>query len=79
MNRGHYWGMNPMAAEALHVQSPKRSYVVDVAAPKRTVAHEEHEFSLLQKVKRAKARIGKKLTKTDYLKAHRQTIRDGFP
>ena len=73
-----YVGMNPLAAEALHIKNyPRRTYeVLESESGKNDILrHEVYEYGLLEKVKRERGKV----TKSDYLEAHRQTVAAGYP
>lgn len=74
--RGHYWGINPLAAEALHIKCPRNTILIDKnrMGESLVLKHERHEYSLLKKVKSKK----KKLTGKDYQTAHRKAVSDGY-
>ena len=77
VGNGKYWAMNPLAAKALHLKGhPRHALEVQINNPHRKadLKHERHEYQKLKQIEKKH-----KLTKKDYLKAHRQTVREGYP
>lgn len=76
VGRGHWQGMNPLTAEALKIKCPRGTIIVEKTLSNKAevVKHEQHEYALLKKIKAKK----KHITRSDYLKAHHQTIVDGY-